>query len=295
MDLPSESYSFTGNLLDTYRTRPEGHNCLVINPDLSPGHDTSAFSPIESFETNEYGGYSILNMTEAYKNYASSVRRGFKTDDNRNSMIIRDEIKGIKSAGKVYWFMHTNKDTAIEIQSDTGTAVLTKGGKSIKVEVLTDAQIFEIKEMAAEPLASSPQIAGQTVNSNYKKLAVIADCTENDSIYIQVKLSPTGEDIRLAENVQIDAWKCEDFTEVNYQNETSVRAEIGNEKLLAFIAIYKGEKLYSVHFAKNNSYDGKTAQCILPEENDISAKLYVWNSEEKLGPVIEPVPINKKE
>lgn len=295
VDLPSESYSFTGNLLDTYRTRPEGHNCLVINPDLSPGHDTSAFSPIEKFETNKYGGYSVLNMTDAYKNYASSVRRGFKTDDNRNSMIIRDEIKGIKSAGKTYWFMHTYADTEIEINDNAKTAVLKRKGKSIKFELLTNAQNFELKEMAAEPLDSSPQIANQTVNSNYKKIAVIADCAENENMYIQVKLSPMGEDVGLAENMPIDTWKCNDFTEIICEDGGIIHAEVNEKNLFPFIAVYEGKKLYSIHFAKDNSYDGMTAQCILPEENAISAKLYVWNSEEKLGPVIEPVPINKKE
>lgn len=295
VDLPSESYSFSGNRLDTYRTRPEGHNCLVINPDLSPGHDTSAFSPIEKFETNEYGGYSVLNMTDAYKNYASSVRRGFKTDDNRNSMIIRDEIKGIKNTGKVYWFMHTSADSDINIQSDKKTAVLTKGGKSIKLEVITDAQTFEIKEMAAKPLDTSPQTTGQSDNSKYKKIAVVADCTENGNLYIQVKLSPVGSDIMPAENVQLDEWKCDSFTNVICKDERNVRAEVGAKNLFSIVAIYKGDKLYNVYPANENSYDGMTALCTLPEGEQFSARLYVWTSKEKLCPLTEALAINKKE
>lgn len=289
-DLPSESYSYSGNLLDTYRTRPEGHNCLVINPDMTPGHNPSAFSPIEKFETNEYGGYGVLNMTEAYESYATSVRRGFKTDDNRNSMIIRDEIKGIKGEGKVYWFMHTYADTVIEIK-DAKTAILTKSGKSIKLELLTDAQSFEIKEMAAEPLETSPQTGGQSDNGQYKKIAFIADCTENGDMYIQAKLSPTDDDVMSAENTELDMWKADAFTELVYKN-GEVRAEIGDKDLFSCIAIYKGEKLYRILPAENNSYDGMTVICERIEESDISAKLFVWNSAEELKPLTDVLPIN---
>lgn len=285
-DLPSESYSYSGNLLDVYRTRPEGHNCLVINPDTTPGHNTSAFSPIEKFETNDYGGFGILNMTDLYESYASGVRRGFKTDDNRNSMIIRDEIKGIKKGGKVYWFMHTYADTTIEIK-DKGTAVLTRSGKSIKLEFLTDAQGFEIKEMAAQPLETSPQLIGQSDNGNYKKIAFIADCTESSDMYIQAKLSPAGDDIMPAENIELDKWQTDSFTETAYKKGEYIRFEIGDKDLFPVIALYKGGKLFKIIPAKNNSYDGMTAMFEQTEDSDFCAKFFVWDSAEKLKPLTD--------
>lgn len=291
VDVAPEAYSLSGDRLNTYRTRPEGHNCLVINPDSTTGHNTTAFSPIEKFETNENGGFAILDMSETYKDYATNVRRGFKTDDNRNSMIIRDEIKGIKKQGEVYWFMHIKADTSIEI-IDAKTAVLTNSGKSIKFELLTDARVFELKELKAEPLEQSPTVEGQSDNSDYKKIAVVAACSENEDMYIQVKLSPTDDDIMSAQNVAIDDWKAETFTDVIYTDEDRVRVELGDKDLFSAIALYKDKKIYKIILAENNSYDGMTAISDLTNEEGFSAKIFVWNSAEKLKPLTETLPIN---
>ena len=291
VDIPSEEYSFTGTVrLETYRTRPEGHNCLVINPDKTPGHDTTAFSPIEKFETNKYGGYSILDMRNLYKAYAESVRRGFKTDDNRNSMIIRDEVKGIKNSGKVYWFMHVTADTKIEIEGER--ALLTKSGKKVQMTFLTDAQEYEIKEMKAEPLDTSPKLNGQSDNSGYKKIAFIADCAENDDMFIQVKLSPAVDDLMPPENTELNSWENEDFIEVIKRDDNRIRVEIAERDLFPFIAVYKGEELYMLAKAKNNSYDGMTAVYELPGENNITIKFFVWDSLKTLAPITEVLPIN---
>ena len=264
----------------------------MINPDETPGHVTTAFSPIEKFETNDYGGFAILNMSAAYASYATNVKRGFKTDDNRNSMIIRDEIEGMKTSGKVYWFMHTDSTTSIAIDENTKTATLTNSGKSIKVEFLTNAQNFEVKEMEAAPLSTSPTLAGQSSNAAYKKLAFVADCAEGKDMYIQAKLSPVAEDIIRAESIPLGQWANDSLVEIYDCENGEIRAEIGGKDLFSFIALYKGDELYKIFPAENNSYDGMTVKIQSLDETNISARLFVWENRKTLVPLMETTPIN---
>lgn len=298
VDLGTEDYGLEGKVGDTsdlYRIRPEGHNCLVINPDETAGQDKEAFSPIEAYGANENGSYSIINMSESYGAYAQSVRRGAKTADNRNSVIIRDEITSLKQKSDIYWFMHTK--AAVELLDDGKSAVLTQNGKSIKFELVTDAESFELKVMEAKPMETSPQIEGQTDNSAYRKLAVVIKAGAGDGVYIQVKLSPVSDDMPETQNVPLDNWEADELGKIYLESEEGensvIRGEVGRKNVFAAIAAYKDNKLESISLASDNSYDGMTAKCSLEKRKDYEIKLIMWESAELVKPIRETLPFKE--
>ncbi len=187
-DLGGDDYNLSGYFdddvrYDYYRLRPEGHNVYVINPDSTPGQNTEAYTSIFNYNFATGSPFAISDLTQAYSKDASNAKRGYKLSDNRSSVIIRDEIT-LKNQSDVYWFSHTKADIQIV---DNNTAILTKNGKSVKVSIITNGDIT-LSVMNAEPLATSPNPAGQASNSSYKKLC--AKVSGSGDIYIQARWIP---------------------------------------------------------------------------------------------------------
>jgi len=291
IDLPSEDYSFSDRGL-VYRGRAEGHNCLVINPDESAGHIKGVFSPIETFESNNYGAYSVLNMTPAYSTYAQSVKRGIKTENNRNSAIIRDEIKNLSQESSIYWFMHIDASTDVTINPDF--VVLTKNGVSIKLEANTNLADEIICVSSAEPFETSPNPSGQKDNSAYKKIVIKGTALKGDSTYIQVKLSPVSDDVAPMETKAFADWTNPDLCEISYKTENGKKyayIEIAQKGKYAFVAIYDDGELVSLVPATNNSYDGMSVSSEVLSGEKISTYLYIWESENSLYPITSQIPL----
>lgn len=213
-ELGMDSYGLSGygNIdNDYYRKRAEGHNTLVINP-KNGGYqqDPDGEGRIVKFESSESGAFGILDMTEPYAEQANSVKRGFKVDDFRHSLTIRDEMQLREKSNTVYWFMHTGIEDANDIQINGNTAILTdsKTGEQLYFEYITDASKSELKVMDSAPLPSSPNPDGQGVN-NGKKLAIVVEGTKNINITVKMysldsKL--TGE-IKPVDNTPLDKWE----------------------------------------------------------------------------------------
>lgn len=202
-DYNLEAYSST-NKHKYYRQRPEGHNTLVINPDESGGQALDAFANIEKLESKAAGAYSVLDLTSAYKDYASSLRRGYKLENDRLCAVIRDEIK-LKGESTVYWFMQTKAN--IEVV-DGHTAILERDGKRVRLEFITDAKSAEISDAPAAPLETSPVMPGQNANVGYRKVQI--KLTGNGKVNLTVRISPEYMSLPEIEDTPIDEWTIPD-------------------------------------------------------------------------------------
>ena len=102
--------------------------------------------------------------------------------------------------------MHTKGD--IEIV-DSNTATITQNGKILKIEFVVDGiSDFEIKEMAAEKLSTSPQFT-ETSNSEYSKLAVYCADADGD-VSITARMSMLNDNIVSSVDTQaISAWTAD--------------------------------------------------------------------------------------
>lgn len=206
LDLGSEDYGVKG--LDNpetrylyYRLSPQGHNCLVINPEMNDTfYEKDSFCYLDRKEFKEKGGYVIYDMTPAQKGRATSAKRGFRLDDHRRSAVIRDEVTLEKNNSDVYWFMQTKADVEIV---DNNTVLLTMGVKKMKLNFITNAQEINITYGDAKPLEGTSDFEEQTDNGalGYKRIAV--KMKASGDMYVQAKFVPMGEPCENSANTNI--------------------------------------------------------------------------------------------
>ena len=197
MDLGSDSYSLPNYFSNykIYRKRPEGENCLVINPSILSDGQSEYFGQtvgesavLIMYETAPSAAMAAFDLTKLYSRDASAYKRGYYFGDNRHTLTIQDELT-LKSNSELYWFMHTKAD--IEIK-DNNTAYLTCDGKTLRADIYCNANGFELVEMEASPLPTSPMVEGQNPNEGVKKLSVHMTNASGD-VTIAVKLSPIND------------------------------------------------------------------------------------------------------
>ncbi|MBR6826439.1 MAG: heparinase II/III family protein, partial [Oscillospiraceae bacterium] len=199
MDLGKDNYGLPGYMDRSenggrwvyYRTRAEGQNTLVVNPDSTGGQVFDAKCQITDYFSAYDGGYAIVDMKDAYDGYGvKSVRRSLALFDNRTRVRLRDEIN-CSSASTIYWFAHTKAD--ISISADGKTATLTQNGKKLIAQIATpDGAKFTT--MDAKPLSSSPNPSGQDANAGIRKLVIKLTKTTSASITVFFTPALTGNE-----------------------------------------------------------------------------------------------------
>jgi len=152
---------------DFYRIRAEGHNTLVINPDLGPDQSLAATARVISFESRPDRARSVLDMSEAYAGKASKVLRTCGLEDRRRVSLV-DRVEADAPA-EVWWFAHTEAN--LDLDSSRRRATLTRDDKRFVAEIVgPPAAAFEVRDAA--PLASSPNPKPQASNEGRRKLAI---------------------------------------------------------------------------------------------------------------------------
>jgi len=207
-ELGADSYNIPGyfalNGYNVYRKRPEGHNCIVINPrEGYQGQNIKCSTSLERRESDARGAITVFDLSNAYDADASRVLRGYMLSDDRRAFIVRDEIDLLEPDSEIYWFMHTRA----EVETDGKSAVLTQDGKKLRLSVATDANDYEISVMQAVPLPTSPVVEGMADDSNKHKIAIKLKASGH--VGITVKLIPEigyTDDIAPADNTPISAW-----------------------------------------------------------------------------------------
>lgn len=200
-DIGAEGYGkdgyFGDNRFKYYRARAEGHNTIVINPDLTPGQSTDCHLPFERTNFTGANPFAILNMTPAYADYgAVSAKRGYMLCDNRQTAVIRDEIiLNNENENTVYWFMQTKA----EVKVDGNILTLTKDGKSIRAEFVTDGSDTVLSYGASEPLSSSPTDVTNASNPSFTRISL--KTTAKGSLNITVKFTPSSGDFADINNI----------------------------------------------------------------------------------------------
>lgn len=193
MDNYTYSSNFSSNRNDLYRIRPEGHNCVVINPSSDAGQSMSADCPITQEVSKSRGAYQVLDLTSAYNTQVNSYYRGYMLTDNRNTAVIRDEIS-LKNSSSVYWFMHTK--ASIEVIDNT-RAILTIGSKKMQVDVSCEGGTAILSDTAASPLPTSPVVSSQASNNGVRKLQILL--TGSGNVSISVRFTPYGNEYSQSE------------------------------------------------------------------------------------------------
>lgn len=188
LDLGMDDKSYVGYTMDQlYRTRAEGHNMIVFNPSTDVDFDRNSTTKVLRFESKDKGGIVVYDNSEAYRRWATDVKRGFYVGDERRSLTVRDEFTVSAKDTVTYWSMHTKAD----IEVDGNKAILTMNGKKLQVEFASDCDNFEVLALKADPLPGSVQNDIMAKDPDVNKLAV--RLTTSGSTYIEAKLSAVGE------------------------------------------------------------------------------------------------------
>ena len=194
-----------GTRWNYYRKNALGHNTLVINPTVGANQTVGAYAgKVEQSINNPGGGYTILDMTDAYLDNAVAVKRGFAYLD-REQVLIRDEYT-LKAPGTTYWQMHTKAD--VSISEDGKTATLTLNGKMLLVKLFDEnGSDLKFAAMAAKPY-DAELTEGENINEGVTKLYIQADGVQTG--VFNVLLTPADKadpEIKALEN-----WSAYDFS-----------------------------------------------------------------------------------
>ncbi len=158
LDIGTEDYNVysfgsSGARYRYYRMKPEGNNTIAISsaPDVLPyGQEQYAGSTMVKYGANEYGSYSIQDMTDTLGGLAQHWYRGLLLTNDRKTTVIQDEINFSGGVQDVYWFAHYGLDyvTNVRLSSDGKTAYMMSGNKEkcLRVSIIcaTKGIKFEI-------------------------------------------------------------------------------------------------------------------------------------------------------
>ncbi len=165
-----------------YTARTEGQNCVVINPDKSAGQNINAVAAVKDFVSNPNEVYATVDLTEAYNENVESYIRGTKLFDNREKILVQDDIKAKEVIKEGYWFMHT--DAEIIISDDGKSAMLFKNGKRMYMEIVSGHEDARLTVVDAKPLPQSPNPEIQWDVDYGRKLSIDISGTKDLSLAV---------------------------------------------------------------------------------------------------------------
>ncbi len=218
IDLGADDYNLPGYFSATgsnsqrwnyYRCRGEGQNTIVIDPGQGADQVYDAFTEINRFESKERGGIAVVDMTPALANGAKAAKRGMKMDNNRQRVVLQDEISLNGGTHSLWWFMHTQAD--VTIAEDGKSAILSRGGSKLYVGLECSDKDAKFSVMDAVPLPGSSKQEGQNGNAGVRKLALnLPKAKGNVTISVTFKPYVDGVPTVKAEVIPIDDWTIPD-------------------------------------------------------------------------------------
>jgi hypothetical protein len=206
IDLGSEHQTYLGHQhglprSSFYRIREEGHNTLVLNPDEGYSQDPKGLAEIIRFETSEDEAFAVADLTDAYREHAESVQRGYRLVNGRTALLIQDEI-ALKQEGDVWWFAHGAKGSTYEIDESGTTVTIRRGDKLCRAYLLSPLEA-RFSMLDAAPFSTSPNPSIQEQNEGMKKLAI--HLAETNQATIAVLFVPQSADELPTELFDADA------------------------------------------------------------------------------------------
>lgn len=167
---------------------------------------------IDTYVSKERGAMAITDMTEAYAQWATKVKRGAALTNNRSVFMVRDEVV-LREKSDIYWFSHMPIDITAQVNEDGKSTVLTdKNGNRMWVGIISDTNVkMEIRDCT--PLPGSPNPSGQQPNSDkFHKITIKAEGVEKLDLtvaYIPLDSSSMMPDITI-DDKSLDAWEIPD-------------------------------------------------------------------------------------
>ncbi len=169
MDLGNDDYNASGYFGSSrnsyYRVNAEGQNviCLVSDPtNVKYGQYGQAGGIMTSTYSDEYGSYAIIDNTSVYLNNAVFARRGIFVTNDRNTVVIQDEIT-FEMIEDVYWIAHTAQK--IEIDESKRVAYLTGTNENGEKYTLRASLVARTRAFVFSQMNTSTLLLESTLSS----------------------------------------------------------------------------------------------------------------------------------
>jgi len=195
-DLGSDNYNLPGywesrrggRRWSYYRLGSASHNIITLN---GQHQDALAKSSVTKAEINGPQPVALVELTDAYDDFAKSVRRGMAMVEGRRAVLVQDELD-LKTPTEPAWGMTTDADVEIK---ESRTAVLKLRGRELTARLLSP-------QNGAFTVESAEQEPPQRRNEGVKRLMVRLPQAGGNTC-VAVLLSPRWKDGNVVETVEI--------------------------------------------------------------------------------------------
>jgi len=199
--------AWEGGRFDYYHTRGEANNTIIANPQQNRADmNIDYVTKLDRYESGTSKAFGIMNLTDTNKDYLSA-KRGFMLTDNRETLVIQDEITATKPS-EYYWFANTKAE--ITIAPDGKSALLEMNGDKMLVRITQGPADAKIGIRPAQPLPTSPDPDVQPDIEEHK-LFIHVENQQNLQLTVEFVPLSEGEGIPAPQPiVELDKWTVSD-------------------------------------------------------------------------------------
>lgn len=183
-DLGSDKYDLPGywekeeggKRWNYFRLNTDGHSTLIINGKNQLVDADTYFVETVFGNTNSS---AVIDLSEAYKGNAESIKRSFNLDRTKGMLIIEDQIVTSQNTGNICWQIITES----EILGEGNSLTLIQNDKQVDLKLLSSGLNFVIESAEKEE--------PETKNSGFKKISIKIDNPQQKET-IRVAFLPHG-------------------------------------------------------------------------------------------------------
>ena len=276
-----------GRRFRLYRKSLEGHSSIVIHSSELPHGQkhvglTGSFPVINTFYSDENGGYAISNMKTQYGSTCESAYRGVLMTNSRRTVVLQDEIN-FSSPTSLTWVLNLMGNIEISNDGRSLTSTVWENGHpktTIRLTMLTDDESLTFRRLKNGETVLSNTItkenSGQPLACDTEQRVVIeANNVTNFNVAVVFDILKHKDEAVGYEKLPMSEWTTSDDEWLNDAN-----ADI----------IYPGEepiyKYQASHFARANS-DLAKANGDFAKIGEILAKTAVYLTDyDKKNPTV---------
>ena len=145
-----------GTRFRLYRKSLEGHSTIVIRSDeLVHGQKhvqfKGTFPVINTFYSDEYGGYAVSNMRSQYGSTCSGAYRGVLMTNSRRTVVLQDEIS-FSTPTSLTWVLNLAGMISVSDDGKSLTSTSYINGKNIvlRLTMLTDDDSLRFRRLGSQ-------------------------------------------------------------------------------------------------------------------------------------------------
>lgn len=254
-----EGYYTTANKL-LYRHRAEGQNgVLIINPTAADPGQTNGVPVIENLESKAKGAKVVYDLTDMYQGQVSSYKKAYYLGENRQSLIVNDELELLEANNDIYMFWQTEDKITI---SDDGKSAIVEAadGKKIKFELVSNASSWHLEVRDASAMFEENVREGEYSRDTITKIAFVGKAPRG-KLNISIKVTPYEDGSTyepLTEFISYNKWIIPDGELETKPTLSSIT--VNGEPIHAFseatrdytVQVYEGDPLPTVEAISND-------------------------------------------